>query len=352
MTQSTSSLLDSFHQWLASLQTTTSIIRFVTAEYRKPSNSNLFSGYEVEDLHQEFLLFILDTFLTPAKLTAETVPLLRTAQYPRIIQLAWNKFLWQCRETARSKRHNPRGYLYRRLRETIQQAKKRFTVSRSQQGYPLYIPAGHAVQQAHPFCLPDNEQINGYGLWPAPPPAEGKIPEKYLFERDWLLDTADFFWLLVVQRTAGPLTVPIRELSRYIADHHPWLNIPQRYEKEGSDITQHLRAQERSPEKQLLYNSALHSVAQLAKQLVATWPIEQQQVFALRFADPPVTGKAITRNLGFTSQSRAYGLEQKAKESITQFTRSWPGIPLSELPEEVAVIFIEEIKRLCKKSLS
>ncbi|NLX18732.1 MAG: hypothetical protein GXY53_05540 [Desulfobulbus sp.] len=351
MTQLALPLLNSFYQWLISSQTTDVLTRFIKAEYHKPKNTSLFKEYEVEDLHQEFLLFIFDTFLCPVKLNADILSLLHTARYQRIIQLAWKKFLWQCRETGRSKKHNLRGYLYRRLRESIEQAKQRFTVFRFQKHYLHYIPAKYTVQQAQPFLLPDNEQVNGYALWPAPPPAEDKVPEKYLFERDWLLDTADFFWSLVIQHTATPITVPIREVSRYIADHHPWLNAPLRLEKEDVDATEHLRAEEASPEEQLLYIRELHSIAGLASQLVATWPLEQQQVFALRLADPPATGKAIAQRLNVSSQSRVYGLEQKAKESITRFMHNWPGLPLSELPEEVAVHFIEEIRRLCKNSL-
>jgi len=348
MTTSSDHLLRLFRQWLGSSETYTFLVRFVEIKSRYDTLASTLSASEQEDLCQQFVVFLLDCFLVPARLSSEIVHLMHTAQFRRILELAWGRFCWQQREVLRSKERNPRGYLYRRLRETLQQS-TRFVVISEPTLFLCYAPAGTDVEQAAPFRAEEESTSTGYAHWLPPPSSVEHIPEKFLFTRQWLLEAAEHFWLQAMQRQTAAVAIPIRSLCRYIADHHPWLNNPLRQEGGDSNCTDQLADDRESPEDRLQRLSALQSVAPLAAQLAATWPMEQRQVFILRLTDPPLKYESIAERLGLADHNKAYAYYQKAVRSLQQFSGNWPGLPLSELPEEVARAFIEEIKRLCQK---
>lgn len=353
MTTSSDHLLLLFRQWLESSETYPFLVRFVESKKRYDSRFGGNGAGEPEDLCHEFVLFVLDRFLVPAKLSQELILLIHSAQFRRILELAWRRFNWQQCERARNKELNPRGYLYRRLREIIQQDKLRFVVLHKQDSPLSYAPAGTAIEQVSSFLPPEESNSAGYVHWlpPPPPSKDGQPTEKFLFSREWLVRAADIFWQQAMQRVNEPVAVPIRSLCRYLADHHPWLNNPLRQESFDSDWTEQLADDRESPEEHLQRINGLQSVAPLAAQLAATWPAEQRQVFFLRLTDPPLKYETIAERLGLADHNKAYAFYQKAVRSLQQFTGNWPGLPLSELPEEVAQAFIEEMKRLCKKSL-
>lgn len=353
MTTSSEYLLRLFRQWLESSETYPFLVRFVESKNRYENIAGAIRTSEPEDLCQEFVLFILDRFLVPTRLSSEMILLIHSAQFRRILELAWGRFTWQRRELARNKELNPRGYLYRRLREILQHDKHRFVVLRHQNSSLSYAPAGMVTEQAPSFLPPEESGSAGYVHWPPPPPPStiGQPPEKYLFSREWLVRAANFFWQQAMQGVTKPVAMPIRALCRYLADHHPWLNNPLRQESLDSDCTEQLADDRESPEEHLQRINGLQSVAPLAAQLAATWPVEQRQVFVLRLTDPPLKYEAIAARLGLADHNKAYAFYQKAVRSLQQFTGNWPGLPLSELPEEVAQAFIEEMKRLCKKEL-
>jgi hypothetical protein len=293
----------------------------------------------------------LDSYLIESRINLELIALIRSSQFRRILELAWGRFHWQRSDHARRKQHNPRGYLYRRLRELLQRNPYRFVVFNTSKKFPCYIPADESSgRQPQPPLFRTQGDSVGYGHWSPPPPAIDLPPEKYLFKDTWLLDAADFFWQQAMKQ-AGPVMIPIRELSRYLADHHPWLNAPLRREGTDSDGVDELADERETPEQHLQRINGLQSVAPLAAQLAATWPMDQQRVFVLRLLDPPATYEEIAARLGLADHNRAYALYRKAVQSLQRFTNDWPGLPLAELPEEVAHAFIEEMKRLCKNSL-
>jgi hypothetical protein len=124
-----------FRQWLESPETYTFLVRFVEIKSRCDSRAGSVGGSESEDLCQEFVLFVLDSFLGLSMLSAELMFLIRSAQFRRILELAWGRFIWHRLERARSKAHNPRGYLYRRLREILRRNKQLFIVTQNRQGF-------------------------------------------------------------------------------------------------------------------------------------------------------------------------------------------------------------------------
>ena len=351
MTSSSDQFLLMFRQWLETPETYAYLVRFVEKKSRQDDNTASLRANEPEDLCQEYLVYVLDRFLVGTRLSADLLLLIRTAQYRRVLELAWRRFTWHYLEIARNKQHNPRGYLYRRLREILQHNKQRFKVIQNRQKYFCYSPASLSAELLCPFPPPAGENPRGYAHWPTPPPVAGQTPEQYLFSSTWLLDVADFFWQQAQQQHRETVEVPIRELCRYLADHYPWLNNPLREEGKDRDLIEQLADGRETPEEQLCRTNALQSVGPLAAQLVATWPLEQHRVFALRLSDPPTNLEEIAAHLGLADHNRVYAQYQKAVQSLKRFTGNWPGLPLSELPEEVAETFIEEIKRLCKNSL-
>ncbi|MBM9536292.1 hypothetical protein [Desulfobulbus alkaliphilus] len=303
----------------------------------------------LQDLSHDFLLFLLDIWLTSATRNPEISRLFLTGAYRRVLELAWNRYLWRQQDQARSKQANPRGYLYRRLRELLNSA-PHYTMTTNAQGllcyHPVADPGAGDIEAAT-----NHHEILHYSDWPPPPPLAGQSPEKYLFSGQWLAATAEFFWIEAGQRIGTPIAMPIRELCRYLAAHHPWLNNPQPQSSDEADLTDRLADPHGTPEQQIQRHDDLRTITALAAQLVATWPAEQQQVFALRLADlPAMTFREISEHLGFADHNRSYSLYQQATRSLQRFTATWPGPPLTELPREVAEVFIDEMKRLCKNS--
>lgn len=348
MTTSSDHLLRLFRQWLESSETYTFLVRFVEIKSRYDALATTCNADEQEDICHEFVVFLLDRFLIPSRLSSEMIFLMHTAQFRRILELAWGRFIWQQREDMRSKERNPRGYLYRRLREILQQS-TRFVVISDPTRPLCYTPAALEAEQLVSFIAEEENTSTGYGHWLPPPLPAGQPLEKILFTRKWLLEAAEHFWQQAMQRQAAPVVIPIRSLCRYLADQHPWLNNPWRLESGDSDYTDQLADDRESPEDRLQRLCALQSVASLAAQLVATWPMEQRQVFVLRLTDPPLTYETIADRLGLADHNKAYAYYKKAVRSLQIFNGNWPGVPLAELPEEVAQAFIEEMKRLCQK---
>ncbi len=307
----------------------------------------------VQDLCHDFLVFLLDKYPASVQRNLEIVHLLLSGQYRRVLELAWGRFVWQCQDQARNKEINPRGYLYRRLREILHQDNK-YKVITDQRGLLYYYPVLTTVPDDDPPFFRSTEPFR-YSNWPAPPPVANRTPEQYLFSAQWLASTALFFWQEATHQLGNPSALPIRELCRYLAEHHPWINKPlQQVGTDASDNSpdwmERLVDERDTPEEHLQRINSLASIAPLAAQLAATWTEEQRQVFTLHLAVPPPTFRDIGERLGFPDHNRAYALFQKAEKSLRQFITNWPGLPLSELPEEVAEAFIEEMKRICKKS--
>lgn len=300
-----------------------------------------------QDLCHDFLVFLLDHGLADLHRHPEQAQLLLTGQYRRVLELAWGRFAWRQQDRERSRDLNPRGYLYRRLREILRQD-KRFALVTTARKYPCYHPA-HVVLEDHETCF-DTADAARSAPWPAPPARAGQAPERYLFAADWLVETALLFWEAVRQRTGRPVAVPIRDLVSYLAEHHPWLNRPLRQEGDVSDMAEQLDSGGENPEERYQRLAALRAIGPLAAQLAATWTGEQRRVFALRLDAPPLSFREIGERLGFADHNRAYALYQKSVTSLQRFTAQWPGLPLAELPEEVAETFVEEMKRICKNN--
>nr|WP_320012203.1 hypothetical protein [uncultured Desulfobulbus sp.] len=350
MTDLSEKALKPFHDWLNTPETVSYVLHYVAVKRQQASASPTVSATDTEDLCQDFTLFLLERFLAPDRMQTDLLALIQNGQFRRILDLAWGRFSWMQRDLERNKELNPRGYLYRRLREVLRQHEDRFSVTISAQGYPLYAPVQHKNDDL-PFFAAMDQYPTSFNQW-QPPRALGDRPaQDYVFNEQWLLGAADEFWHQVMRETGVPSRIAVRDLCRYLACHYPWLNRPvfeQEPEGRALDTPGGVR---HAPEEQLLLNTGLRSIAPLAEQLVATWSSTQQQVFALRLADPPVTLKEVASRIGLSDHNKAHALYQKAVQSLRNFSSNWPGSPLSDLPEEVAQTFIEEVHRLCKKSL-
>ena len=304
----------------------------------------------VQDLTHDFLLYLLDTFLPGAGKNPDLLNLLVIGQYRRLLELAWGRFTWHHKEQARKKALNPRGYLYRRLRQLLA-ADSRFTIIEDRRGLRCYLPARKTSGRSDDIQeYPDSLETGGYTSWPAPPAPRGQKPEAYLFSSVWLLATAQLFYREAVSRVDGPLAVPIRELSRYLADHHPWLNTPRQESKDQDDWLDTLVDPRENTEERVHHITAMRSMGGLAVQLAATWTEEQCRVFVLHLDEPQPTFREIADRLGYVDHNRPYALLQQTKKSLQRFIGTWPGPPLSELSREVAETFVEELKQCCQKT--
>ena len=186
MTMASEGLVAIFRQWLEQPETYAFLFQFVQAKSQREENATLLSNERPEDLRQEFLLFLFDRFVAPEKLSPDLMHLINAAQFRRILELAWGRFLWQLRERARNKERNPRGYLYRRLREILQRSQNRFAVIRLRHKYPYYYPKSSVAEHLRPDIKPQEDVAIDYAHLPSPPTPFGQPADKYVFSEKWL----------------------------------------------------------------------------------------------------------------------------------------------------------------------
>ncbi len=108
---------------------------------------------------------------------------------------------------------------------------------------------------------------------------------------------------------------------------------------------------ENNVEEQLDQRAALASISALAAQFCKGMDRDMCRVLVFRLDDPPLAFAEIARLLAMKDHNHPYRIWKNTETALQKFTRNWPGPPLSELPEEVGLAFIEYVKKICKESL-
>lgn len=98
MIMSSEQLAAIFRQWLELSETYAFLGQFVRFKSQREENAAFLDSESPEDLRQGFLLFLVDRFVTPEKLSPDLMLLINTAQFRRILELAWGRFIWDLRE--------------------------------------------------------------------------------------------------------------------------------------------------------------------------------------------------------------------------------------------------------------
>ncbi len=294
------------------------------------------------EIAQEFISFLLQKFLPRLNDMPDQVNAVLTGQARKVLSFALQQFSWRLQDNARRKDVSPRTYLYRRLREELQRD-NRFVVQQYGQNGMCCLPA--SLDIATSMAPADFSQVE-YGRWPVPPePADRKA----LFTAKYLTEAAGFFLEEATRQNTATEPVPVREIVRYLAAHFPWLNGPRQEELPGND---YLAAPAQSSEEQFIHIAVLESIGALADQFVLLLDDEARKILCWTLEDPPLSYKEIGRKLNFPDHNRPYRIHRKTIGAMRRFCADWPGPPLSELPDEVGIAFIEAVRKKCKKSIS
>jgi hypothetical protein len=356
-----------FRSWLGSDQGYSHLVRTASSIFREASRhaglktilpydlQTSFTDKAWEDIRKDvahdFLVFLLDEFLPAVETDSTLMQDLVTGRPHLVLQHAWLLFLGRWKDRARSKDLNPRGYLYRRVRELVGRGDQFITAGQGAEGI-AYAPSVHPPPLTGIVWTGEDESYSG---WPVPPMAERKAGGNELYTARFLLPAALFFHGEVVRAVGENLYVPVREFVRYLAFHFPWLNRPLASElpdddsfRGGSDSD----GQGMDVEEVMDRRSSLASIAALADQLMCDLADEECRVLALKLANPAMTYSEIAGQLGHPDHNRSYRVHQRALATIKRFCDNWPGPPVDELPEEVKTRFLEEVLKRCKKRLS
>ncbi|WP_456386759.1 hypothetical protein [Desulfolithobacter sp.] len=297
-----------------------------------------------EDLAQDFALFLVQDFIPLLDGNLDLAHGILTGRTGPVLRYAWNRFCWRRQDRSRTKKNDTRSYLHRKCRDAIGKD-KRFSVRKHKKNFLLYCPAGKAANAAETDCA----ARDGYGDWPAPPAGKGR-PKDYLFKEAFLADSALFFWEEAVQRLGTVFFLPVRELTRYLAHHHRWVNLPQRDTKPAEEHS--LSADITGMEEHLDRRLALESIDTLAADFISGLSTMSCQIFLWSLEEPPVTYSKMASRLGLPDHNHTYRLHRKVLKAMKKFCSSWPGPPLHDLPEEVGLFFIEAAQKEAKKRLA
>ncbi len=308
--------------------------------YPLPAVSNIDVRNDViEEVAQDFSLFLVEYFIPQLPKHPEHIHLAESGNFKKLFEYARNKFLWQWKEKARSKKLNPCGYLYRRLRETISNDPQ-FETHNVAGSALLYRLRKDGKQDKFTQTI---FQIEEFPSWPILPKISSDAPQKEVFRTDYIKMAARFFWDEAIRR-GNVQAISVRYLNAYIISQHPWLLVPVMV-SESADIGVEDGMDLESWRDMIV---SVKSMAALAEHLVTTWSRQQCRVFLLRLEEPPVKMKAIAEDLGLHDHNKVHRLFVSCKESIISFSSNWPGPPLSELPEVCGEVFLEQIKKNAK----
>ena len=254
-----------------------------------------------DEIAQEFLAFLLQTFLPQLGNRPEQVNAVLTGQVRKVLIFALQQFSWRLQDGPRQKDVNPRAYLHRRIREVLRQD-DRFVVHKDGQNRVSCSLASHTETTSENY--PDFSSFE-YTLWPGPPEP---VSRDALFTAKYLSAAAHLFLEESVRQSGENGPVPIRELVRYLSVHFVWLAAPQREQLPDDDI---LPASVEQAEEHFARIAALKSIAALADQFILTMDGQARKILFWTLEDPPLSFKDIARFLGLADHNRPYRIHRK-----------------------------------------
>ncbi len=351
-------------RWLASAEGYSYLLAYVKAKLvsgrairdfgaSSLASSGKHADYETEEVQRSHAHDFIEYLLADGmRHFAENPVLMANLLDNRIrfcLDRLWNRYEWKLREERRNRQKNPLGYLYRRFREVLKDDPS-FLTQQNTAGFLFY--SCHPKASLHPPSTAELENET-FSDWPSPSrPPTGSAEQGISAPGSWLKETARFFWEQARQRR-GPELLSVRDLVRYLGMAFPWLRNPQPTPmptKSGEDSFVDSLADDRdTPAEKIERYDDLASIAALAAQLVATWSEKTCCTVLWRLLSPPATYKIIAQRLLLKSHNEAFALYKDAEKKMRLFCRSWPGPPIDELSEEVAIRFVEEIKTEVKK---
>lgn len=294
----------------------------------------------LDETAQEFLQFLLQDFLPKLKSHPDQVNAILNGQAGKVVRFALERFFWRLQDAARKKDNNPRAYLHRRIRDVLGQD-ERFILHKDKQNTLSFsaAPCNHK-----PGKEPNPWPAVEYGRWRTPPAIESRDT---VFTTKYLSEAALFFLQEACRHLPAGTAIPIREMVRYLAVHFPWLN---RLHAESftEDLTS--ASESKTMEERFSRIAALDSISALAVHFSLNMDETSKKIFYLALGDPPLSFREIAERLELPNHNHPYRIHRKTIDALKNFTSTWPGPPLSELPEEIGPAFLEELRKICKMS--
>jgi len=295
----------------------------------------------MDDMVQEFMQYLFQVFLPQLSSRPDQVSAILNGQARYTLKFAWEQFFWRLQDRARKKDINPRAYLHRRVREVLRQD-RRFVLHRDELNNLSFSSAAETkeVRYDHgPFAQFE------YGRWAAPPEPGSRDG---VFTAKYLAAAALFYLQGAAVHLPEATPIPVRELVRYLAAHHGWLD---RLQPESLVDDLIATAGTEAMEDKVGLIAASESISVVAAQFATGMDEMARRIFFWTLDDPPVSFQKIAERLDLPNHNHPYRIHRKTIVDLKYFTSNWPGSPLHELPEEVGLVFIEELRNICKKSV-
>ncbi|HHO47949.1 MAG TPA: hypothetical protein ENN06_05800 [Desulfobacteraceae bacterium] len=304
-----------------------------------------------EEIAHDFLVFLLDEFIPAIGFDSSLMQDLVNGRPHIVLQYGWHRFIGRWKDRSRSRELNPRGYLYRRVRELVA-GSDQFITTGQQSGCVAYAPAMRPHPPSGKVWAGGDESSGG---WPAPGMSGKKAGENEIYTSRFLLPAALFFHKEVAKAAGENIYVPVREFVRYLSFHFPWLNRSWASELPEDDSFRNdadSGGRGMGMEEAMDRRSAFSSIAALSDQLMSSLTVEECRVLVLKVENPSMPFREIAGQLGHPDHNHVYRLYHRGLATIKRFCDNWPGPPPDELPEEVKKHFMEEVLKRCKKRLS
>jgi len=315
--------------------------------------ANRFAGNDREELlnelTSEFICFLLGNYIPKLETKPEQLAMVANGQVKAMLGFAIRGFFSKLQDDARAKDKNPQAYMYRRVREVVS-SEDEFTVFHGGINKKSYI--SYSLAELDPVDRKDVFDGVSYGEWVLPPDPGQRDK---LFSRKYIVELCRFFCRECREQFDGDYTIPVNEVVRFLTCYHGHLKIVQP-ESIHSDDDEDTRCKE-PPSNDLLIEELVEQresvlyVERLAVEATDLFDANSARVFIWRL-DEDVSFKDIAKRLGMKDHNQPRRIFQKIIREITRIADNCPGLPLSELPREVGIAFIEAVKKNAQKIIS
>ncbi|KMY68947.1 hypothetical protein AAU61_05130 [Desulfocarbo indianensis] len=273
------------------------------------------SGSELDmasdEVANDFWIFVQDVLRGRSEELPPEVLAGREAR-PRLLgAYLRNAFINHLRGQVRRKEISPLRHLYRRLRETLNNAPDFYYRAAPNMAY--YSMEKSAQTHTARLAL----GAGSYRAWPSPCEL---VSERQLarFKGEDLCSLAARFWQEAAARLGGAYFLPIWELAAYLADHYGFLSAGEQRFREECQAEMAVSEPTATPE--------TGGLAMLATQLVESWPPIRRKVFYLALDSSETTYRNIAELAGLSGASHAKYHIDRACQQLADFCETWPGV--------------------------
>lgn len=328
-------------EWLRVDEANLIIDRCAAYIARKMISSGLIQEYDAEDLTSEIWIFCNNN----AEKWENQKPfaVLYAQGLDHVARWIINRFILQVMGGARRFQQSPAKYLYSRLRVSLSSAKGTIRTYADRVG--TYYTCCQSLPWSKENSFGSSDLGNASWIFPS------NVSEKNIYEKDVIVDLAQFFWRQIREKTGKDLWVPVRELAHYVA-----LFLPIRENHDTVSIYAPIDADQEttlgetlkdpsaiSPERQVI----LEDLRRKAEKCALRLDSDERKVLALYHGENQSL-EEMAKSMGYATASGVSYLLTKSYHRIRNFCKPIPGLSPPDIDRELFTRFMEYVIMFCK----